>query len=152
MGKMKHEMENVATPLWGKCEDETHTPKSGNLESSGTPKNLKLDYRGQNTCIDMFFILWERSWNVDVQNGLAWAIWTSQHKLWSKERPRVKLIIWLLTTKSRESTRPRCVQVQCDTLLESSWGELQVLLETSSQSEVWAKSYELPKSRKSKPG
>jgi hypothetical protein len=21
----------VATPLWGKCEDETHTPKSGNL-------------------------------------------------------------------------------------------------------------------------
>jgi hypothetical protein len=29
----------VATPLWAKCEDETHTPKSGNLESLGTPKN-----------------------------------------------------------------------------------------------------------------
>ncbi len=27
----------VATPLWGKCEDETHTPESGNLESSRTP-------------------------------------------------------------------------------------------------------------------
>jgi hypothetical protein len=26
----------VATPLWAKCEDETHTPKSGNLESSKT--------------------------------------------------------------------------------------------------------------------
>jgi hypothetical protein len=39
----------VATPLWSKCEDETHTPKSGNLESFGTPKNLELDCRGQNT-------------------------------------------------------------------------------------------------------
>jgi hypothetical protein len=39
----------VTTPLWAKCEDETHTPKSGDLESSGTPKNLELDRRGQNT-------------------------------------------------------------------------------------------------------
>jgi hypothetical protein len=39
----------VATPLWGKCEDETHTPKSGNLESSGTLENLELDCRGQKT-------------------------------------------------------------------------------------------------------
>jgi len=42
-------MANVATPLWAKCEDETHTPKSENLESSGTPENSELDYRGQNT-------------------------------------------------------------------------------------------------------
>jgi hypothetical protein len=40
---------NVATPLWVKCEDETHTPESGNLESSGTPKNSELKFRGQNT-------------------------------------------------------------------------------------------------------
>jgi hypothetical protein len=39
----------VATPLWVKCEDETHTPKNGNLESSWTPKNLELDCRGKNT-------------------------------------------------------------------------------------------------------
>jgi hypothetical protein len=39
----------VATPLWVKCEDETHTPRSGNLESSGTPENLELEFRGQNT-------------------------------------------------------------------------------------------------------
>jgi hypothetical protein len=44
---------NVATPLWGKCEDETHTPKSENLESSKTPKNLKLDCRGQNHSDDI---------------------------------------------------------------------------------------------------
>jgi hypothetical protein len=39
----------VATPLWGKCEDETHTPKSGNLESSETLTTSKLDSRRQNT-------------------------------------------------------------------------------------------------------
>jgi hypothetical protein len=42
-------MQGVATPLWDKCEDETHTPKSGKLESSGTPENLELDCMGQNT-------------------------------------------------------------------------------------------------------
>jgi hypothetical protein len=40
---------SVATPLWGKCEDETHIPKSENLESSKTLKNSELDCRGQNT-------------------------------------------------------------------------------------------------------
>jgi hypothetical protein len=37
----------IATPLWAKCEGETHTPKSGNLESSGTPKNSEDYLRGQ---------------------------------------------------------------------------------------------------------
>jgi len=39
----------VATPLWAKCEDETHTPKSGDLESSGTPTISELNNRRQNT-------------------------------------------------------------------------------------------------------
>jgi hypothetical protein len=39
----------VATPLWSKCEDETHTPKSGNLESSETPAISELDSKKQNT-------------------------------------------------------------------------------------------------------
>jgi hypothetical protein len=49
-----------------------------------------------------------------------------QHKLCAKEGPGVKLAIWLPTTKSQESTRPRCVQAECDTSLKSSQGELQV--------------------------
>jgi hypothetical protein len=32
-----------------KCEDETHTPKVGDLESSETPKCLELNNKGQNT-------------------------------------------------------------------------------------------------------
>jgi hypothetical protein len=41
--------ESVATPLWAKCEGEAHTPKSGNLESSGTPETSELELKGQNT-------------------------------------------------------------------------------------------------------
>jgi hypothetical protein len=37
----------VATPLWDKCEGEAHTPKSGKLESFGTPKNSEPEFRGQ---------------------------------------------------------------------------------------------------------
>ncbi len=39
----------VATLLWVKWEDETLTPKVGDLESSGTPECLEFDNRGQNT-------------------------------------------------------------------------------------------------------
>jgi hypothetical protein len=39
----------VANPLWVKWEDETPTPKVGDLESSGTPECLEFDSRGQNT-------------------------------------------------------------------------------------------------------
>jgi hypothetical protein len=49
-----------------------------------------------------------------------------QHKLWSKEGPGVKLLVCLPTTKSQESIRFWCVQVKCDTPLESSWGELKL--------------------------
>jgi hypothetical protein len=39
----------VATPFWVKWEDETLTPKDGDLESSGTPECLEFDSRDQNT-------------------------------------------------------------------------------------------------------
>jgi hypothetical protein len=84
-------MMNVATPLWGKCKDETHTHKSGNLESSGTPKNAKLDCRGQNT--SHWCVLYTvgkvlkcrcRKWPCMSHLGHL------QHKLWSKEGPIIK--------------------------------------------------------------
>jgi hypothetical protein len=49
-----------------------------------------------------------------------------QHKLWPKERSGVKLIIWLPTTRSRELTWFPCVQVACNTSLESSQRGLQL--------------------------
>jgi hypothetical protein len=149
----KWELGVVSTPLRGKCEDETHTPKSGNLESSGTPKNLELDCRGQNT------LHWGVLYTVGKVLKCKCPKMVShepfghlQHKLWSKKGSGVKLAIWLSTIKSPESTRSRCVQVECNMLLESSWGELQLCFQSSSQSEVEVGSYELPKFRESKQG
>jgi len=49
-----------------------------------------------------------------------------KHKLWSKEGPKVKLSIWLPTTKSRESPRFPCVKVACQIPLKSSRWKLQI--------------------------
>jgi hypothetical protein len=45
--QFKNAMVFVTTPLWDKCEGEAHTPKSGKLESPGTPENSELNFRGQ---------------------------------------------------------------------------------------------------------
>jgi hypothetical protein len=49
-----------------------------------------------------------------------------KHKLWPKEGSKIKLAVWLLTIKSQESPRFRCVQVACDIQLESSRPGLQL--------------------------
>jgi len=49
-----------------------------------------------------------------------------QPKLWAKEGPGVKLLVWLPTTKSRESTSSRRCFKECNTTLESSRQELQL--------------------------
>ncbi len=119
---------SVAIPLWGKCENETHTPnKSGNLESSGIPATSELNNRGKNTLPwNVLYIVgkalkckcqkWPRMNHLDIYN-------TSYGR---KKGQESKLAVSLPTTKSRESTRPRGVQVECNTPLESSWEELQV--------------------------
>jgi hypothetical protein len=101
-------------------------PKVGTWSPPGLPKLQSSIAEVKTPRLEVFFILLERPWSLDVENDLAWAIRTSAAQVMVKERPRVKLIVWLPTTKSRESTRPRCVQVECDTPLERSWGELQV--------------------------
>jgi hypothetical protein len=59
-----------------------------------------------------------------------WPFEHLQPKLWAKEGPGVKLAIWLLTTKSRESTSSRRRLEECDTALESSWRELRLWFKT----------------------
>jgi hypothetical protein len=49
-----------------------------------------------------------------------------KHKLWSKERLGVKLLVWLLTTKCQELTLFPCVQATCNIQLKSSWQRLQL--------------------------
>jgi hypothetical protein len=49
-----------------------------------------------------------------------------KHKLWPKEGPRVKLAIWLPTTKSRKSPQFPYVQVVCHITLESFQWRIQL--------------------------
>jgi hypothetical protein len=55
-----------------------------------------------------------------------WPFGHLQPKLWAKERPGVKLAVWLPTTKSQESTSFRHPNLECDTALKSSRKGLQV--------------------------
>jgi hypothetical protein len=55
-----------------------------------------------------------------------WSFGHLQPKLWVKERPGVKLAVWLPTTKSRELTRSRRALREWDTALESPRRRLQV--------------------------
>jgi hypothetical protein len=116
----------VGTPLWAKCEDETHTPKSGNLESSKTPKNSKLDCKGQNTSH------WSVLYTIEKVLKCRCLKWPHnepfghlQPKLWAKKGLGIKLAIWLPTTKSQESTRFRRLKEEWDMALESSQREIQ---------------------------
>jgi hypothetical protein len=115
----------VATPLWAKCEGEAHTPKSGKLESSGTPKNSKFDCRGQISLhLNVLGVIgkvlkcrcpkWPRIGHLDICSPSY-----GQKKGQKSNCP---------TTKSRESTSSRHPNLKCDTALESSERGLQVWL------------------------
>jgi hypothetical protein len=55
-----------------------------------------------------------------------WPFGHLRPKLWAKEGSKVKLAIWLPTTKSRESTSSRHQIWECDTSLERSQRGLQL--------------------------
>jgi len=57
---------------------------------------------------------------------LHWLFGHLSLKLWAKEGPRVKLTVWLPTTKSQESTSSRPPNWECDTSLERWRRGLQV--------------------------
>ncbi len=91
-------------------------PKVGTWSHPGLPKTQSLIVGVKTPRIEVFSIPLERSWSVDVQNGLAWTIQTSTTQVMVKRR----------AIKNQESTRSRCVQVECNTPLESFQGELQL--------------------------
>ncbi len=96
-------------------------PKVGTWSPPGLPKTQSSIAGVKTPRSGVFFVSLERSWRVDVQNGLAWTIWTSAAQVMGKEGPAV----WLLATKSRESTRIRRLQKEYGMALESSQRELQ---------------------------
>jgi hypothetical protein len=143
---------SVATPLWGKCEDETHTPKSGNLEPSGTLATSELDSRRQNTS----------PWSVLYIVGKAlkcrcrkWPC-MSHLDIWNTSygQKKGRESNWQFDSRSQKvGNRPD--PGVCRWSAAHHWKALEKIYKFTSdliQSEVWAGSYEFPKSQESKPG
>jgi len=77
----------MSQPHFGaQCENATHTPKNGKMESSGTPENSEDDLRGQISSPWCVLYINGSSWSVDVQNGLASPIWTFAAQVMGKRR------------------------------------------------------------------
>ncbi len=70
------------------CEDETHTLEMGTWSPPGLPKFQNLIVGDKTPHIGVFLISLESHENVDVENGLAWAIWTSVAHVMAKRRNR----------------------------------------------------------------
>jgi hypothetical protein len=61
-------------------------PKVGTWSPLGLPKIQRSIARVKTPRLEVFFILLKRSWSVDVQNGLAWAIWTFEAQVMVERR------------------------------------------------------------------
>jgi hypothetical protein len=142
----------VATPLWPSVRMKLTLPKLGTWSPSGLSKIQSLIVGVKTPRIGVFLISLERCWSLDAQNGLAWAIWTSAAQVMGKRRAGSQT--GSLTPdhiKSGIDPIPTCVGG-----VRHGVGKISrratSLVQTSSQSEVGARSYDGPKSRESKPG
>jgi hypothetical protein len=135
--------------VWGW---DSHSQKVGTWSPSGLLQLQSSTAEGKTPRLEVFFMPLERPWSVDVENGLAWAIWTFAAQVMVEKRARSQT--GSLTPNHKKSgidPTPGCavgVRHTVGELLRRSTR----LLQTSSQSEVWVRSYKLPKSRESKPG
>jgi hypothetical protein len=147
-----HNICDVATPLWDRCEGEAHTPKSGKLEFSRTPKNSGLDFRGQISLHSSVLYVIEKvlkctcpKWPCMSQLNIfspSYGQKKGQESNWQfNSRPLKVGNQPLLDVCSRSATWRWKLSTRATTLVQ-----------TSSRSEPRARSYECPKSRESKPG
>jgi hypothetical protein len=121
--------------------------KVGTWSPSGLPQLQSSIVEVKTPRLEVFFIMLEMPWSVDVENGLVWAIWTYVAQVMVERKGS-------LTPDHKKSgidPIPVCadgVRHTIGKILRRSTS----LLQTSSQSEVWVGIYELPKSQESKLG
>ncbi len=66
--------------------------KMGLGSPPGLPKTQSSILGVKTPCLEVFFTPLERSWSVDVQNGLAWAIWTSVAQVMVERRAGSQIV------------------------------------------------------------
>jgi hypothetical protein len=109
----------VATLLWESVRMKLTLPKWGLGSPLGLLKVQSSIARVKTPCIGAFFISLERYWSLNVQNGFTWPIWASVTQVMAKRKAGNQIANLIPTTESPESTRSPCVQVVCNTSLES---------------------------------
>jgi hypothetical protein len=116
----------VTTPVWAKCEDETHTPKKWELGVLLDSQKFRAWFQGSKHLeLESSLYRW-KGLEVEMSKmALHEPFGHLQPKLWAKEGPKVKLAVWFPSTKSRESTWIRRQQVECNTTLKISQREIQ---------------------------
>jgi hypothetical protein len=115
----------------GKCEGvNPHTPKATPTLGDGVPmdsQNFKEKFEGSKlNGLWRSLYHWKALETLISKMGSHCSFGHLKHKLWPKERPGVKLPVWLPTRKSQESTRFTWLQTTCDIPLKSSRRELQL--------------------------
>jgi hypothetical protein len=95
----------MSQPTLAKCGGEAqHFKKLGIWSPPRLPNVQSSIARPKTPWIGVFLVSLKRSWNVDIENGLVLAIWTSSAQVMGKRRAGSQTgKVWLPTTKSRES-------------------------------------------------
>jgi hypothetical protein len=143
---------SIATPLWAKCEGEAHTPKSGNLESSGALENSELELKGQNTLhwgvlgviekvLKCRCLNWPLIGHLDIYSP-SYGQKKGRKSNWQFDSRPLKV-----GNRPLSDVRWQCATWRWKALEESyNFGSNLVSIQTR------ARSYDCPKSRESKPG
>jgi hypothetical protein len=140
----------VITLLLEEWEDDFRTLEMGTWEFARILEILEFNFRGQNTSHWGVFYIIEKLSKSKVENGLAWAIWTSATQVMTKRKVKSQTSLTPDHYKSGIDLTPvRAGGVQ-NTVRKLSTRATS-LLQTSSQSEVLIKSYDPAKWRESKP-
>ncbi len=97
----------------------------------------------------VFFISLESSWSVDVLNGLALLIWTSETQVMAKRRVGSQIVNLTPDHKKSGIDPIYLVAGGVPHIVENLSTKATTLLQTAPQSEVCSQSYEAPKLRES---
>jgi hypothetical protein len=112
----------VVTLLWPSVGGEAQHLEKVRIWSPPRLPNVQSSIaRPKTPRIEVFLVSLERSWSVDIENGLALVIWTSVAQVMGKRRSGSQT-----GTKSRESTSSQPPNWECDTSLKRSRRGLQV--------------------------
>jgi hypothetical protein len=77
----------MSQPHFGLSVKVKHTlPKVGSWSLTGLPNTQSSIAGVKSPCIWVFLVSLKSSWSVDVQNGLALVIWTSEAQVMGKRR------------------------------------------------------------------